>query len=478
MTGVLNAGAFGRRFLEFVDASPSPWHCVEAAKKMLARSGFEELRETAVWSLKPNGRYFFTRNQSTILAFAVGGRYAAGSGANVVGAHTDSPNLRVKPHSAKAAHGYQMVGVAPYGGGLWHTWFDRDLSVAGRVVVATDAGSSSAPSFAHRLVRVDRPLLKIPNLCIHLQSADERRAFGPNAETELGGAVLSAAAGAALSAPDAAASPARQRHHAALVAALGEALGVAPDCIHDFDLCLFDVQPGALVGAAADLVSSPRLDNQGMSYAALEGLVASLADGNASLSGDRRVRMVALFDNEEVGSATQQGAASALLESTLRRMFRDLGGAAAAADADAVERSFRDTFLISADMAHAVHPAYPQKHEANHQPALHGGPVLKHNANARYATSAVTAFLVKETARRCGVPLQEFVVRNDSPCGSTIGPILASNCGVRTIDLGAPMLSMHSIRETCAADDLASSAVLFEHFFSHFTDIDAHLQIE
>ena len=244
---------------------------------------------------------------------------------------------------------------------------------------------------------------------------------------------------------------------------------ILADQIRDFDLSVCDTQPACVGGAYNEFIFSPRLDNLFMSYTALMGLVNSTSEG---LDTDSRIRMVALFDNEEIGSRSAYGAASNLLRQSMKRIVQSLGTGELK---DALSRSFADSFLISADMAHAVHPNYSSKHEENHRPALHKGPVIKWNANQRYATTAPNAFLLKELARQHNVPLQEFVVRNDSACGSTIGPILSANCGVRTIDIGAPQLSMHSIRETAATDDIGHSINLFSGFFAKFTEIDSSL---
>lgn len=425
----------------------------------------------AAWPNAPGGKYYVTRGQSALVAFAVGGRFAPGAstgGFSITAAHTDSPCLRVKPISARAAGGYQSVAVETYGGGIWHTWFDRDLSVAGRAIVALGDGT-----FESRLVRVARPILRVPSLAIHLDRT-VNDGFKVNAETHLP-AVLATAVKAALEAgaaaapaggADAGTGGAGARHHAVLVRLLAAELGVAPDAVADFELCLYDTQPSAVGGACAEFVFAPRLDNLAMTHATLSGLLASVAAPDA-LAAEPHVRVMAAFNHEEVGSASTTGAGGTLLEEVLARLAGGAPGALAAAA--------RRSFLVSADMAHALHPNYPAVHEEAHRPALHGGLVIKNNANQRYATDAPTAFLMRRVAALARVPLQNFCVRQDAGCGSTVGPILATRLGVRTVDVGAPQLSMHSVREMAGVDDVAHAAAFFAAFFESFPALDAAL---
>lgn len=451
--------ARARSFLSFVDASPSPFHAVNEARTRLLAAGFQELKERDPWAPKPSGKYFFTRNQSTLIAFAVGGRYAPGNGFSIIGAHTDSPCLRVKPSSALTKAGYLAVGVETYGGGLWHTWFDRDLTVAGRVIVKDAAGLLS-----NKLVHVKSPILRIPNLAIHLTPAEERGAFKFNKETELV-PILATALKGALEAP---VPGDGGKHHPALVALLARELKCEAADIRDFELCVADLQPGAIGGIAEEFIFSPRLDNLHSSYCSLEGLIEA-----PELDADENIRVVALFDHEEVGSESAQGAGSALIDYVLHRIAAPAGAAA-----DAFERAMAKSMLVSADMAHGVHPNYSEKHEGQHRPSLHGGPVIKFNCNQRYATNAVTASILREAALLAQVPLQDFVVRNDSPCGSTIGPILSAGLGLRTVDIGCAQLSMHSIREMCGTTSVSQAIDLFKAFFANFVAIDKRVSID
>jgi len=454
---------YARGFLDFVNASPSPFHAVEECSKRLLAGGFVKIRETDPWHLKQSGKYFFTRNRSTIFAFVVGGKYVPGNGFNIIGAHTDSPCLKLKPKSATSSASLLQVGVQLYGGGLWYTWFDRDLSLAGRVIVR------KGKALEHRLVDVNKPLMNIPSLAIHLDRT-QNEAFKPNLEHHLK-PVLASALKAQLGREHD-----NDDHHEPLLAELAAQLSCSPADIADFELCLYDHQKATLGGVKQEFIYSARLDNLMSSYCALTALLES---ADTSLAEEENVRVAALFDNEEVGSESQQGAASSMTADFLHRIAKAVAPAASGADAaQHAEIAFRKSFLVSADMAHAWHPNHTDKHEANHRPRMHGGPSLKHNANQRYATNAVTSFLMKELARRNNVPVQEFCVRNDSPCGSTIGPILSAACGIRTVDLGIPQFAMHSIRETCGVDDADHAVNLFKAFFAQFTKLDQELVVE
>ncbi|GJP29675.1 hypothetical protein CLOM_g19306, partial [Closterium sp. NIES-68] len=268
-----------------------------------------------------------------------------------------------------------------------------------------------------------------------------------------------------------------ERHHPLLLQLLASELGCAPGAIADFDLQLCDTHPSAIAGALNEFVFSGRLDNLASSFAALQALLAAGESGDESEEAEGGVRMVLLFDNEECGSDSAQGAGSPLLLDAIRRVNAACTSGAAPSEG-VVERSLQKSFVVSADMAHCHHPNYPEKHEELHQPKMHKGLVIKHNANQRYATTAVTAALFREIATCHGIPVQDFVVRNDTGCGSTIGPILASGAGIRTVDVGAPQLSMHSIREMCGTEDIKHMVDHFTAFFQDFPTLDASLTID
>jgi len=447
--------------LNFINVTPTPFHLVKEASTHLEAAGFTGLEERDSWALgkkvSKGGKYFYQRNGSTIVAFTVGNMYEPGNEFKVVGAHTDSPVLKIKPVSTKSANGYMQVGVECYGGGLWHTWFDRDLTVAGSVIVKNqDTGG-----FERRLVHVKRPLVRVPSLCIHLQSAEERKAFSPNKETHLQPVI------AMLEDTLNKETEKGQRHSSTLLNILANELSCSSADIMDMELSLCDTQPGQVWGANNEFLSSPRLDNQSHCYTGLTALLSHAQD----LSQDTGVSMLVCFDHEEVGSDSTVGAGSPMMGEAVSRVLSCLSGQGSLPE-DLHRVTIRNSFLVSADVAHAVHPNYSEKHEGNHRPVLNGGTVIKSNSNQRYATNAETGFLLRELARRGEAPIQEFVVRNDCPCGSTIGPIIASKTGIRTVDLGVPSLSMHSIRETMGVKDVTSNIKLFETFFKEFGVLD------
>jgi len=380
----------------------------------------------------------------------------------MIGAHTDSPCLRLKPRTASKAHGFQRVAVQTYGGGLWNTWFDRDLSVAGRLIYR-NATTGSLEQF---LLRVAQPILRVPSLAIHLR---------PPADINNEDHVVPILATAVRDQLDTA-DAAEGKHHPSFLNLLARTLNEAnptrefdPASIVDFELCLYDTQPSAIGGLHREFVFSPRLDNLMSSYCALEAII-----GSKGLDVESNVRVCMLFDNEEVGSVSYQGAASSLLDRLVSRVVSTFSSSEAI---HAQERSYANSFLISADMAHALHPNYPEKHERLHGPVIHKGPVIKHNCNLRYATNAHTAALVRTIASNHSIPVQDFVVRQDGPCGSTIGPMLSAK-GVRVLDIGNPQLSMHSIREMCGTDDVCHAVRLFTAFYEDFTLLDQSSRFE
>ncbi|OBH18941.1 M18 family aminopeptidase [Mycolicibacter sinensis] len=407
---------------EFIDASPSPFHaCVTVAERLRA-AGYTAVAETDRWPQQP-GRYFTIRAGSVVAwdSSEQGGTDAA---FRIIGAHTDSPNLRVKQHPAREVAGWQLVALAPYGGAWLNSWLDRDLGVSGRLSVRDGS---------HQLVRVDEPILRVPQLAIHL--AEDRAAVKLDPQRHLN--AVWAAGGA-------------PRDFLGYVA---ERAGVQRRDVLGLDLMTHDLAPSAVTGAGQDFVSAPRLDNQASCYAGLEALL--------SARGGRYLPVLALFDHEEVGSTSDHGAGSELLLTVLERITLAAGG-----DREDFLRRLAGSTLASADMAHATHPNYPDRHEPGHQIAINAGPVLKVQPNLRYATDGRTAATFALACDQAGVALQRYEHRADLPCGSTIGPMSAARTGIPTVDVGAPQLAMHSARELMGAHDVASYAAALTAFLA------------
>ncbi|KAG7900488.1 hypothetical protein KL905_004404 [Ogataea polymorpha] len=477
---------YAQGFIDFVNASPTPYHVVDTVKKQLQQAGFEELSERNNWDgfIKRGSKYYVTRNGSSIIAFTIGGSYQPGNGVSIVGGHTDSPVLRIKPISDQRKEGYIQVGVETYGGGIWHTWFDRDLSVAGRVFV------NESGKYVSKLVKIEKPILRIPTLAIHL-TKERYTKFEFNKETQFkpiagqyqerskdaagccGGEQLSEDEYQSL-------KSVVQRHSKELLDLIAADLSVDVAQIEDFELILYDTQQSTIGGLSNEFIFSPRLDNQVTCYCATQGLINSVQ----SLDRQEGIQMISLFDHEEIGSLSAQGADSSFLPNILERLTRPTSltidgneyGPNNVASSYFLE-TMAKSFILSSDMAHGVHPNYTENYESLNKPRLNSGPVIKVNANQRYVTNSPGIVLLKKVADLAKVPLQLFVVRNDSPCGSTIGPMVSAKLGVRTLDLGNPQLSMHSIRETCGSHDVEKLVALFENFFERFYDLEQRIEV-
>mmetsp|Transcript_18125 Transcript_18125/g.37704 ORF Transcript_18125/g.37704 Transcript_18125/m.37704 type:complete len:462 (-) Transcript_18125:1892-3277(-) len=450
-----------------------PEHAVASCLDCLTAVGFRFLRENENWDqqVAPGGAYVTTRNQSSIVAFVVGDQFKLDSyGFKIIGAHTDSPCLKVKPIPMSTKVGYWQVGVECYGGGLWYSWFDRDLTIAGRALV--QSGDSSSSQIELKLVHVKRPILRIPSLAIHLHPELRDGTFKVNKQTHLLPIIATEVKTALEGDKEKDKVAGSQRGRTAIIQnLLANELGCSPDQIVDAELCLTDTQPAAIGGVNNEFIFSPRLDNLASCWAAMKALIRYTR--TMKYRADQDISMICFFDHEEVGSSSSHGAGSPLLLQTMRRIDRALSYEYNLARMDEI---ITRSFLISADMAHAVHPNYTAKHEDNHKPALHGGVVIKTNQNQRYATTALTSYVIRELAKRANVPVQEFVVPNDSPCGSTIGPIIATSTGIPTVDLGQPQLSMHSCREMCGRDDMDYAERLFHSFFADFRQVQCGSQ--
>lgn len=405
----------------FVDASPSPHHAAGEAMRRFVEAGFSSLDEREVWALEPGDRRWIRRG-GTIVAFVVGDEHPARAGFRMIGAHTDSPNLRAKPIAGKVQRGYAQIGVEVYGGVLLSTWMDRDLSLAGSVTLARGAGKVES-----RLLALQRPMARVANVAIHLNR-------GVNKD----GLVLN-----------------EQKHMVPIVGLGDDAdlaklvaaeLGEDAKDVLGWELGFHDTLPSSLGGLAEEFVFAPRLDNLGSSHAATRALC------DAAGTRTRATRVVVLYDHEECGSRSATGAAGTVLADVTSRIVDAFAGAA---ERQGITRAMAASLLVSADMAHAIHPNYADQHEPQHAPELGKGLVIKTNANQSYATNGETAALFTTFCREAGFSPQQFVTRTDLPCGSTIGPITAARLGVATVDCGAPMLSMHSCREMAGSRDVA-----------------------
>ena len=409
------ADDWARDLCRYVDASPSPFHAVDESVRRLEGAGFAAISPDDV---PPTPGRWYLRSGGALIAWVDADR-DADAPLRIIGAHTDSPNLRVKPLPDHGVLGLRQVGVEVYGGALLNSWLDRDLGISGRVVVRDGDGR------VERLVREDRPVARIPQLAIHLDREVTDKGLVLNPQTHLAPVV-----GSGMVEPG------------AFVSTLAALADVDPTDVLAFDAMFHDVVPSCLSGPHDEFVSAPRLDDLLSCHAATEALVAVAGQAPGPDVG-QAVPVLALFDHEEVGSVSPTGAAGPLLKRTLRR-FVNLD-----------ERRTDSALVLSVDGTHGTHPNYSDRHDDNHPVLLNGGPVLKFNAKVRYATDAPGAAEVRQLGEQAGVPLQSFVGRSDMPCGTTIGPTTASGMGLRTVDLGVAQLAMHSAREFCGSKDPA-----------------------
>lgn len=419
--------------LRFIDAAPSPWHAVAESVAMLVAAGFERLWEGDSWRLLPGHGYYVIRDGSALIAFLTGAGEPARTGFRIVGAHTDSPGFRVKPRPAMARADVLQLGVEVYGGPIVATFADRDLTLAGRALVE---GKGIEP----RLVRFQRPLLRLAAPAIHLNREVNEQGLRFDLQDELP---------MILAGLDGQLPPDRQFR---LVLA-GE-LGVEPDAIRSWELAVADTQIGAFYGLAEEFIASARLDNLASCHASVVAL--------AGLEDIAPVSVCAMFDHEEVGSLSYKGAEGSFLSDSLSRICEGLN----LPRQEDRQRALARSLLISADMAHASHPNYPRFHDEQHPVRLNAGPVIKINAKQRYATDAVGEAFFYGLCEAVGVEAQRYVHRNNLPCGSTIGPISAARLGLRTVDVGNPMLSMHSARESAGAKDHEPMIRVLSQFYA------------
>lgn len=419
-SSLLSQSHFNQELLAFIQASPTAFHAANTMAQQLFAAGFVELDEAAAWNLQAGKRYFIKRNDSSIIAFVYGKKNLLDTGIRMLGAHTDSPCLKVKPQPELNRKGYMQLGVEVYGGALLAPWFDRDLSLAGRVTYKTaDDKISSA------LIDFKQPVVTIPSLAIHLDR-EVNNARSINSQRDIVPVLLQFS-------PEQTLTP---NFKSILLAQLKQqAADITATQILDFEISLYDTQPPSLVGLQQDFIASARLDN----------LLSCFVGLQAILNADDEVSSLLICtDHEEVGSTSCCGAKGPMLQQFLERLILD---------GETRIRVIENSLMISADNAHGVHPNFMDRHDENHGPLLNRGPVVKINANQRYATTSETSGFFHWLCEQHQVPVQVFVARTDMGCGSTIGPIVASEVGVKTIDVGVPTFAMHSIRELAGVAD-------------------------
>ncbi|MEX0739790.1 MAG: M18 family aminopeptidase [Pseudohongiella sp.] len=435
--------SFNEGLLQFLRQSPTPFHAVQTMQSNLQAAGFELLNEEDTWHLESGKRYIVQRNGSSIIAFTLGQGDPAESGFRMTGAHTDSPCLKLKPNAVMPVNPQTgsalQFAVEVYGGALLAPWFDRDLSLAGRVEYRLADGSLGSA-----LLDWQRPLATVPSLAIHLdREANSNRTI--NAQKDMPPVLALESSAADFD------------FNGWLVEALQTQQGITHVAgVLAHELYFYDTQAPAMVGLHNDFIASARLDNLLSCYVGQQSL---LADQQANADG---FNLLVCNDHEEVGSNSACGAQGPFLRSVLARISARLSSGDAA---ECVERMIRRSLFLSIDNAHGLHPNFADKHDGNHGPLLNQGPVIKVNANQRYATNSRTTALFRSLCEQAEVPVQTFVVRSDMGCGSTIGPITASGLGVETIDIGVPTYGMHSIRELAGSDDAWYLARVVQRFY-------------
>ncbi len=418
----MDISLFNHKLFSFLDQSPTPYHAVKNLVDALKVEGYQQLSETNSWQLTAGQAYFVTRNECSIIAFIYGQEDILETGIKMMGAHTDSPCLKVKPNAELFKHSYLQLGVEVYGGALLHPWFDRDLSLAGKVIY-----QDSQKNLHSCLLDFNDPIASIPSLAIHLdREANKNHSINP--QTDIPPVLMRV---------DKEANKQAYPFNDILKQQLKKQYQrIDIDNIIDFELSFYDTQKASYLGLHKDFIASSRLDNLLSCYIALQSLLHANRHGSS---------LICCSDHEEVGSASSSGAQGSFLKSVLERL--------SGSNHEAMTRMISQSMLISADNAHAVHPNFSDKHDANHAPIMNQGPVIKVNANQAYASNCETSAIFKILAKKVNVPVQHFVVRTDMGCGSTIGPIIATQLGIKTLDIGVPTFAMHSIRELCGDKD-------------------------
>jgi aspartyl aminopeptidase len=423
-----------KALIDFIDTSPSPWHAVASIEAMLISHDFIRLSEVDKWSLEAGSRYYVVRDDSSIIIFTTGCDPLSETGFRIVGAHTDSPGLRIKPQSAHAAEGYIRLGVEVYGGPILATFSDRDLSLAGRVTV-NEGGVLST-----RLVHFNSPLLRLPNLAIHMNRKVNEEGLKFNKQSEL--PLILAALSEQLNAQE------------TFLELLADKLEVSAEAILSWELNVYDCQKGVLFGLDQLFYADSQLDNLSSCHAAVTALLESgESDPSATL-------VCALFDHEEVGSESNKGADGSFLPDLLERIAFSMN-----ISNEGYKQALANSFMVSCDMAHAWNPNFPAAYEPEHRVMLNQGPVIKLNANQRYTSESISEAMFMRWCEEADVPCQKYSHRTDIPCGSTIGPMTSARLGIRSVDVGNPMWGMHSIRESAGVLDHEMMIRALQQFF-------------
>jgi aspartyl aminopeptidase len=424
-----------QNLLDFIDTSPSPWHVVNTVETLLKPYQFNKLEETTQWQLQPGGRYYVVRDDSSIILFVLGTKPLLDSGFKIVGAHTDSPGLRVKPNAINNKDSLLRLNVEIYGSPILATFTDRDLSLAGRICYRNDQGE-----IASQLIKFDKPLLRLPNLAIHMNRTVNEDGLKLHKQNELP-LILSTLSEQQLP-PD------------YFLSLLEKQSGINSAQLLSWDLAVYDTQKGVIWGAQEDFYSDSQLDNLASCHTALQALL-----NEAVLSENGNTLVCAFFDHEEIGSESKQGADGSFLPDVLQRITL------ASCEHQDFPRIMAKSFLISADMAHAYHPNFPSAYDLEHKVMVNKGPVIKINANHRYSSESISQAMFIDWCNQADIPYQYYSHRCDLPCGSTIGPITSAKLGIRSVDVGSPMWAMHSIRESAGVLDHDYLIKVLQRFF-------------
>lgn len=425
---------FANDLIDFIHASPSAYQATRNIKAALFKKGFKQLHRGETWNLEKGGKYFTSKNASSVIAFVVGTGEIADEGFRIIAAHTDSPTFKIKPKPEIIAEGgYLKLNVEPYGGAIYSTWLDRPLTLAGRVALS----SANPLHLDVRYINFNKPLLVIPNLAIHLnREVNKNKEFNPQKDML---PVLRLVEN-------------EFEKDGYLFKLIAEKLKVEPSQILDFDLCLAEFEKGLLIGENEEFISSGRIDDLAMVHAGIDALFNSTTS--------TATNVMVCFDNEEVGSQTKQGAGAPFLKDVLKRITWALS-----TEKDTFLKAKINSFGISADMAHAVHPNFPEMHDPVNRPKINGGPVIKINSSQKYTTDGISSGVFEMFCRKAGVPVQKYVNRSDIAGGSTLGSILTTQLDIRMVDVGNPMLAMHSIRELSGVKDHYYMKLVFEEFY-------------